>query len=121
MGECEPVEGTVILRTSFRVAQLQLGTSRQNWGNQDVGCGTYTKKVSNGRRFQYYTKSAKPRYLDGGDRCEENHNGQHQSSKKIFSLYSAVFFQLAFNELEVFFQPAFMIEVFLSIVTASGL
>ncbi|MBD5777853.1 hypothetical protein IF802_26090, partial [Citrobacter freundii] len=99
-GECEPVEGTVILRTSFRVAQLQLGTSRQNWGNQDVGCGTYTKKVSNGRRFQYYTKSAKPRYLDGGDRCEENHNGQHQSSKKIFSLYSAVFFQLAFNELE---------------------
>ena len=33
-------------------------------------------------------------------------------AQKIFSLYSAVFFQLAFNELEVFFQPAFMIEVF---------
>lgn len=35
-GECEPVAGTLILRTSFRVAQMQLGTSPQLWGNLDA-------------------------------------------------------------------------------------
>lgn len=44
-GECEPVAGALILRTSFRVAQLQLGISPQNWGNPDFGCGTYTKNA----------------------------------------------------------------------------
>lgn len=32
----EPVAGTLILRTSFRVAQMQLGTSPQLWGNLDA-------------------------------------------------------------------------------------
>ena len=35
-GECEPVAGALILRTSFRVAQMQLGTSPQLWGNSDA-------------------------------------------------------------------------------------
>lgn len=35
-GECEPVAGTLILHTSFRVAQMQLGTSPQLWGNSDA-------------------------------------------------------------------------------------
>lgn len=35
-GECEPVAGALILRTSFRVAQMQLGTSPQLWGNLDA-------------------------------------------------------------------------------------
>lgn len=34
---CEPVAHTLLLHTSFRVAQLQLGTSPQNWENPDVG------------------------------------------------------------------------------------
>ena len=34
-GECEPVAGTLILRTSFRVAKMQLGASPQLWGSQD--------------------------------------------------------------------------------------
>lgn len=42
---CEPVAHTLLLHTSFRVAQLQLGTSPQNWGNQGFGCGTYTKNA----------------------------------------------------------------------------
>lgn len=78
---CEPVAHTLLLYISFRVAQLQLGTSPQNWGNQGFGCGTYTKKVGNSRCFQYYTKSAVPRYLDGGDRCEENRNGQNSGGQ----------------------------------------
>ncbi len=35
-GECEPVAGTLILRISFRVAQMQLGTPPQLWGNSDA-------------------------------------------------------------------------------------
>lgn len=35
-GEWEPVAGILILRTSFRVAQMQLGTSPQLWGNLDA-------------------------------------------------------------------------------------
>ncbi|EEW1783477.1 host cell division inhibitor Icd-like protein [Escherichia coli] len=59
---CEPVAHTLLLHTSFRVAQLQLGTSPQNWGNQGFGCGTYTKKAGNSKGFQFCTKSAKPCY-----------------------------------------------------------
>lgn len=42
---CEPVAHTLLLHTSFRVAQLQLGTSSQNWGNPDFGYRTYTKNA----------------------------------------------------------------------------
>lgn len=35
-GECEPVAGTLILRTLFGVAQMQLGTPPQLWGNLDA-------------------------------------------------------------------------------------
>lgn len=42
---CEPVAHTLLLHTSFRVAQLQLGTSPQNWGNPDFGYRTYTKNA----------------------------------------------------------------------------
>lgn len=44
-GECEPVAGTLILHTSFRVAQMQLGTSPQLWGNSDAWYWAYTKNV----------------------------------------------------------------------------
>lgn len=44
-GECEPVAGTLILRTSFRVAQMQLGTSPQPWGNSNIWYWAYTKNV----------------------------------------------------------------------------
>lgn len=37
-GECEPVAGALILRTSFRVAQMQLGTYPQLWGNSNIEC-----------------------------------------------------------------------------------
>lgn len=41
----EPVAHTLLLHTSFRVAQLQLGTSPQNWGNPDFGYRTCTKNA----------------------------------------------------------------------------
>lgn len=44
-GECEPVAGTLILHTSFRVAQMQLGTSPQLWGNSNILYWAYTKNV----------------------------------------------------------------------------
>lgn len=44
-GECEPVAGILILRTSFRVAQMQLGTSPQLWGNSNIWYWTYTKNA----------------------------------------------------------------------------
>lgn len=44
-GECEPVAGTLILRTSFRVAQMQLGTSPQLWGKSNIWYWAYTKNV----------------------------------------------------------------------------
>lgn len=44
-GECEPVAGILILRTSFRVAQMQLGTSPQLWGNSNIWYWAYTKNV----------------------------------------------------------------------------
>lgn len=37
-GECEPVAGALILRTSFRVAQMQLSTYPQLWGNLNIEC-----------------------------------------------------------------------------------
>lgn len=78
---CEPMAHTLLLHTSFSVAQLQLGTSPKNWGNQGFGCGTYTKKVGNSKRAQYCTKSAKPCYPEIGDRCEENRNGQNSGGQ----------------------------------------
>lgn len=35
-GEFEPMSHTIFLHTSFRVAQMQLGTSPQLWGNSDA-------------------------------------------------------------------------------------
>ena len=37
-GECELIAGALILRTSFRVAQMQLGTYPQLWGNSNIEC-----------------------------------------------------------------------------------
>lgn len=44
-GECEPVAGILILRTSFRVAQMQLDMSAQLWGNSNIWYWAYTKNV----------------------------------------------------------------------------
>lgn len=44
-GECEQVAGTLILHTSFRVAQMQLGTSPQLWGNSNIWYWAYTKNL----------------------------------------------------------------------------
>ena len=58
-GECEPVAGTLILRTSFRVAQMQLGTSPQSWGNQYFGyCESFVIEPTQLFGELTYTKNA---------------------------------------------------------------
>lgn len=58
-GECEPVAGTLILRTSFRVAQMQLGASPQSWGNQYFGyCESFVIEPTQLFGDLTYTKNA---------------------------------------------------------------
>lgn len=76
-GECEPVAGTLILRTSFRVAQMQLGTSPQLWGNLDAWYhpfGSMPRDCSSFRktRFIQVAREESPSFFISASSCARN-------------------------------------------------
>lgn len=76
-GECEPVAGTLILHTSFRVAQMQLGTSPQLWGNLDAWYqpfGSMPRDCSSFRktRFIQVAREESPSFFISASSCARN-------------------------------------------------
>ncbi len=76
-GECEPVAGTLILRTSFRVAQMQLGTSPQPWGNSNIWYqpfGSMPRDCSSFRktRFIQVAREESPSFFISASSCARN-------------------------------------------------
>lgn len=76
-GECEPVVGTLILRTSFRVAQMQLATSPLLWGNLDAWYqpfGSMPRDCSSFRktRFIQVAREESPSFFISASSCARN-------------------------------------------------
>ena len=76
-GECESVAGTLILHTSFRVAQMQLGTSPKLWGNLDAWYqpfGSMPRDCSSFRktRFIHVAREESPSFFISASSCARN-------------------------------------------------